>query len=256
METTAAEASAPITRARKRRINVGPAERKASLVGGAALAVSGLGSIAGRRVLPGLALLAAGGMFLYRGKTGHCGVYQAMGIDTIHKSGSGLRFEKVVTVNRDPQELYEFWHDLENLPRFMRHIDSVRVTGEKTSHWKASGPGGISVEWDAEMMDDYPSRQISWHSVGESELPNRGTVEFREAPGGRGTEVRLTVDYYPPGGAAGKMAARFAQAVTAQQFEEDLKRLKQILETGEVATARRTRETAFGEPGSEEEGRL
>ena len=237
METTTAEGTLPRPARIQRKVNVGPAERKASMVGGAALALSGLATLSRRRVLPGLALLAAGGMFFYRGKTGHCDLYQAMGMDTIHTSGTGLRMEKVVTVNRPPHEVYEFWHNLENLPRFMRHLESVQLTGEKSSHWKARGPGGLTAEWDAEMMDDYPSQQISWHSVGAADLPNKGTVEFKEAPGGRGTEVRVTVDYYPPGGVAGRAAAKLAQAITSQQLEEDLKRLKQVLETGEIATA-------------------
>jgi uncharacterized membrane protein len=240
MESTSAEATAPGRGRHQKRVNVGPAERKASVVGGSILALSGLGTLSRKHILPGLALVAAGGALFYRGKTGHCDLYQTLGIDTIHTSGSGLRMEKVVTVNRPPHEVYEFWHNLENLPRFMQHLESVQVTGERTSHWVARGPGGISAQWDAEMMDDYPGQQISWHSVGAADLPNRGAVEFKEAPGGRGTEVRVTVEYYPPGGAAGRAAARMAQVITAQQLEEDLKRLKQVLETGEIATARNT----------------
>lgn len=249
METTTTEASSPKEGRKQRKVNVGPTERQASMIGGAALAISGLSSIAKRHYLPGLAMVAAGGMFLYRGKTGHCELYQALGVDTIHTSESGMRIEKVVTINRPPREIYDFWRNLENLPRFMKHLDSVQVTGEKTSHWKASGPGGVTVEWDAEMMDDYPSQQISWHSVGETRLPNKGTVEFKEAPGGRGTEVRVVMDYYPPGGVAGKAAAKLMHPVTSQQLEDDLKRLKQIMETGEIATGERTHsgKTPFSE---------
>ena len=145
--------------------------------------------------------------------------------------------EKVLTINRSPQEVYNFWRNLENLPRFMRHLESVQITGARTSHWKARGPAGISVEWDAEMVEDIPGQRISWHSLGNADIPNEGTVEFQEAPGGRGTEVRVSIIYHPPGGAAGKIAAKVAHAINAQQIEEDLKRLKQILETGETATA-------------------
>jgi uncharacterized membrane protein len=248
METTNTETDSPRQEQRKqRRVNVGPAERQASMIGGAALALSGLTSLSKRRYLPGLAMMVAGGMFLYRGKTGHCDLYQSLGVDTIHTSSTGLRLEKLLTINRPPQQVYEFWRNLENLPRFMQHLKSVQVTGEKTSHWKAKGPGGVSAEWDAEMMDDYPGQQISWHSVGSAALPNKGRVEFKEAPGERGTEVKVSIDYYPPGGAAGRAAARLAQLLTAQQLEEDLKRLKQILETGEIATAERSaaKNTAF-----------
>jgi uncharacterized membrane protein len=148
--------------------------------------------------------------------------------------------EKVLTINRPRQEVYEYWRELSNLPRFMQHLDAVQMTGEKTSHWRARGPGGITVEWDAETTEDIPGQQISWQSVGTSELPNKGSVLFSEAPGNRGTEVKVTIDFYPPGGTAGRAAAKMARAVTAQQLEEDLKRLKQILETGEIATAERT----------------
>lgn len=224
----------------QRRVNVGPAERKASMVGGAALAMSGLRSLGKGKYLPGLAMIVAGGMFLYRGQTGHCSMYQAMGVDTVHTHDNGLHIEKVVTIGLPPQQVYEFWRNLENLPRFMKHLESVQVTGERTSHWTAVGPGGIRAEWDAEMMEDTPGQQISWHSVGEADVPNKGTVEFKQAPGNKGCEVRVAIDYYPPGGMAGKAAAKAAHGINAQQLEEDLKRLKQVLEIGEEVSAART----------------
>ncbi len=240
METSETERSRQSLGQSQKQVNVGPAERKASMVGGAALAASGVRSLVKGKYLPGLAMMVAGGMFLYRGKTGHCDLYQAMGVDTVHTHDSGLHIEKVVTIGLPPQQVYEFWRNLENLPQFMRHIDSVQVTGERTSHWKAVGPGGLTAEWDAEMMEDTPGQQISWHSVGSADVPNKGTVEFKQAPANRGTEVRVSIDYYPPGGAAGKAAAKAAHGINAQQLEEDLKRLKQILEVGEQTTARRT----------------
>jgi uncharacterized membrane protein len=239
MERTHAEDRWP--RRHEKQVNVGENERKASMVGGAALALSGLTTMAKKHYLPGLAMMAAGGMFLYRGKTGHCDLYEAAGVDTAHTAESGVRIEKVVTINRTPEEVYEYWHNLENLPRFMEFLDSVKVTGERTSHWKAHGPAGMTTEWDAEVTEEIADRQIGWHSVGEAQLPNQGKVEFREAPGERGTEVKVSIDYFPPGGAAGKVAAKMLQGINAQQLEEDLKRLKQILETGEIATAQRTR---------------
>lgn len=239
MELT--EAVSRIGAGRKnRKVNVGHTERNASLMGGAALALTGIKAMAGRRYLPGLAMMVAGGMFLYRGKTGYCGLYEALGVDTSGPAPGGVLIETFVTINRTPQQVYEFWRNLENLPSFMRHLESVEVTGENTSHWKARGPAGMAVEWDAEMVADYPGQLILWRSIGEAALPNEGTVEFREAPGDRGTEVKVSIRYYPPGGAPGKAAAKMAHAVTGAQIEEDLKRLKQILETGETATAERT----------------
>ena len=221
----------------KKRVNVGRQERKASLAGGAALALSGLRNIARRRFLPGLALMVAGGLFIYRGRTGHCHLYQAAGIDTTGAAEKGVLVEKFLTINRTPQQVYEFWRNQENLPRFLRHVESVQMTGERSSHWKARGPAGSSLEWDAEMVEDYPGQLIVWHSVGDAALPNEGTVEFREAPGGRGTEVKVTIRYYPPGGSAGKVAVKLANTITARQIEEDLKRLKQILEAERTSKA-------------------
>ena len=217
--------------------NVGRTERNASMIGGAALAISGLTKLKNHKIIPGLAMMAAGSMFLYRGKTGHSNVYQAMGINTATGEGAGVQLEKVLTINRSPEEVYNFWRNLENLPRFMQHLDSVTVTGPRTSHWRAKGPAGVTVEWDAEMQEDQPGRRISWQSLEQADVPNEGTVEFRPAPGGRGTEVRVNIEYYPPGGAAGTIAAKVANSLNAQQIEEDLKRLKQILETGETATS-------------------
>jgi uncharacterized membrane protein len=230
----------PGTGGKGKRVNVGLQERTASMAGGAALALSGLKSIAKRRFLPGLAQVAVGGMLFYRGKTGHCHLFQAVGVDTTSAAEKGVQVEKFLTINRTPQQVYEFWRNLENLPRIMHHLESVQMTGENSSHWKARGPGGISLEWDAEMVEDYPGQLILWRSVGDAELPNEGTVEFREAPGGRGTEVKVSIRYYPPGGPAGTAAAKLANAISVKQIEEDLKRLKQILETGETATAART----------------
>ncbi|SNB47501.1 SRPBCC family protein [Geobacter sp. DSM 9736] len=219
-----------------RKINVGRTERKASMVGGATLALAGISRISKGRFLPGLAMLAAGGMVFYRGKTGHCDMYETLGVNTAGTSDTGLEFEKSVTINRSPQEVYEFWRHLENIPRFMRHVDSVQRTGERTSHWKASGPRGTTVEWDAETTEDHPGR-ISWRSLEGAQVPNQGTVEFREASGGRGTEMKVRIAYTPPAGAVGKVAGKILNQITAQQIEEDLKRFKQILETGETATS-------------------
>ena len=200
----------PLPGAKQKRVNFGRQERTASLVGGAALAMSGVANIARRRYLPGLAMMVAGGLFFNRGRTGHSDVFEAAGIDTAGMREKGVQVDTFLTINRSPQQVYEFWHNLENLPRFMRHLESVQMTGEKSSHWKASGPGGVSLEWDAEMVEDYPGQLILWHSVGDADLPNEGTVEFRDAPGGRGTEVKVSIRYYPPGGSAGRAALKLA----------------------------------------------
>jgi uncharacterized membrane protein len=145
-----------------------------------------------------------------------------------------VRYGKTITVNRSPQDVYDFWHNLENFPSFMRHLDSVQVTGRGRSHWKAKAPGGYTVEWDAEIVRDEPGSEISWRSVEGSRIENSGTVRFEAGPGGRGTFVRVEVEYAPPGGA---LAAKFAKLFGEEpelQMDDDLRSFKAIMETGEV----------------------
>ncbi|HWI40472.1 MAG TPA: SRPBCC family protein, partial [Verrucomicrobiae bacterium] len=152
----------------------------------------------------------------------------------------GVTLERTMTVNRPPREVYDFWHNIENLPRFMKHLESVRATDGGRSHWVAKGPGGITVEWDAETTEDRPAECISWRSTEEADISNAGTVEFHEAPGGRGTELKVKITYLPPLGAAGRVAGEIGNYFSAQQIEEDLKRFKQVMESGEITTAART----------------
>ncbi len=142
--------------------------------------------------------------------------------------------KKAITVNRPPNELYQFWHDFENLPRFMDHLKAVQVTGEKQSHWTAKGPAGTTVAWDAEVIDDRPGELISWRSLDGAAVDNAGSVRFVSAPGGRGTEVRVELRYDPPGGALGATVAKLFGEEPGQQTQDDLRRFKQVMETGEL----------------------
>jgi uncharacterized membrane protein len=145
-----------------------------------------------------------------------------------------VRMSKAVVVNRSPEELYRFWHDFENFPRFMYHLKSVRTTGPRTSHWIARGPMGTEVEWDSEITAESPNEMIAWRSVEGADVENSGIVQFERRPGGRGTIVRVQVDYRAPGGAAGALVAKLFNASPEQQIHDDLNRLKQLIETGEV----------------------
>ena len=142
--------------------------------------------------------------------------------------------QATTTVRRDVSEVYDFWHDFAHLPDFMIHLQSVVVTGEGTSHWAATAPFGQTVEWDAETTDDVPAQRIAWRSVDGADVPNSGEVRFVPAPGGRGTEVHVTLSYEMPGGALGKAAAKYFGEEPSQQLDDDLRRFKQVLETGEV----------------------
>jgi uncharacterized membrane protein len=148
--------------------------------------------------------------------------------------------KKSITVNRAPEELYRFWHDFENLPRFMDHLASVRVIGEKRPHWVAKAPAGGTVEWDAEIIDDKPNELIAWRSIGGADVDNSGSVRFAPAPGGRGTEVRVEIQYGRPGGVIGATIAKLFGEAPEQQVEEDLRRFKQVMEAGEVVRSEAT----------------
>jgi uncharacterized membrane protein len=146
----------------------------------------------------------------------------------------GVWVERVTTINRPIEEVYAFWRRLENLPRFMRHLESVQATGPKQSHWRARGPAGMTVEWDAEILQDRENEWIAWRSLEGSDVQNSGSVRFSRAPGARGTEIRVQLQYSPPAGALGRTIARLFGEEPDQQIHEDLHRLKQLLETGEI----------------------
>jgi uncharacterized membrane protein len=138
------------------------------------------------------------------------------------------------TINKPPQEVYDRWRQLTSLPAFMAHLEEVRVTGERTSHWRTVPVGGRCIEWDAEITEDVPGQRIAWRSAENADIWNEGTVSFREAPGGRGTEVHVRMRYALPGGRLGELMARLLGEDPRLQLEDDLRRFKQVVETGEV----------------------
>ncbi|HEX5598785.1 MAG TPA: SRPBCC family protein [Micromonosporaceae bacterium] len=139
-----------------------------------------------------------------------------------------------VTVNRSSADAYRFWRNLENLPRFMGHIVSIQAIGDGRSHWVVRGPAGRRVQWVAQIVDDRPQELISWRSLPGAKVPNSGVVRFAPAPGGRGTEVRVELSYTLRAGAAGRAIAKLFGEEPEQQVRDDLRRFKQVLETGEV----------------------
>jgi uncharacterized membrane protein len=151
-----------------------------------------------------------------------------------------MHVKQAITVNRPAAEVYAFWHDFQNLPRFMDHLESVQVTGGRRSHWKAKAPAGTTVEWDAELVDDQPDSLIAWRSVEGSGVQNAGTVRFQPAPGNRGTEVRVELQYDAPGGKLGALLAKLFGEEPGQQVYDDLRAFKQVMETGEVVRSEAT----------------
>jgi uncharacterized membrane protein len=145
-----------------------------------------------------------------------------------------LQVSKSVTIKCPREEVYRFWRNLENLPRFMIHLESVKVTGDGRSHWTAKAPAGTQVEWDAEIVTDQPGTLLAWRSVAGSVVPNEGTVRFADAPADRGTEVRVALQYDPPAGGVGAIIAKLFGEEPGQQIADDMRRFKQVMETGEV----------------------
>ena len=139
-----------------------------------------------------------------------------------------------ITINRPPEELYQRWRDFTNLPRFMRRLESVQGLGERRSHWRARGPAGTAVEWDAEIVDDRPNELIAWRSLPGSQVDHAGVVRFERAPGGRGTQVTVELDYTPPGGMVGATLAKVLGTIPMREVQEDLRRFKQWMETGDI----------------------
>jgi uncharacterized membrane protein len=218
-------------------VNVGLLERLLCTIGGGALALYGLKRLS--KIHIGLAL--GGAALVYRGLTGYCPAYKAAGIDTTRQAEGvglqGIQINRTVTINKSPEEVYRFWRNLENLPRFMQHLASVQITGERRSHWVVTAPMGISLEWDAEITAERPHTLLAWRSLPGADVVNEGVVQFHPAAGGRGTEVQVSLAYRPPGGVAGAAFARLFNATTAQQIQEDLRRFKQVMEAGEIATS-------------------
>ncbi|HWN09923.1 MAG TPA: SRPBCC family protein [Pyrinomonadaceae bacterium] len=219
-------------------INVGEIERVVCAVAGGALAVYGFRN----RTLKGLLLTVAGTALLHRGATGHCNTYDLLGIrtsgdktrnETSEPVAKDIHIEKSITIGKSPSELYNFWRDFENLPKFMTHLESVRCVGLNRSHWIAKGPAGKLVEWDAEVYNEKPNELIAWRSL-EGEVTNAGSVRFEDA-GERGTVVRVVLNYNAPGGKLSAFVAKLLGGEPGQMIEDDLRRLKQILEAGEIA---------------------
>jgi uncharacterized membrane protein len=237
--------------------NVARPERIGSVALGAALVTYGL-----RRRDPAGAIAAIlGGAFVARGASGHCPVYQAMGVSTGESAavldppgddltGRGatvnarkaLKVERTVTIETDRQTLYAFWRDFSNLPRFMEHLVSVRVDSPTRSHWVAKAPAGRTVKWDAEIINEIEGSLIAWKSAPHAEVPNAGSVHFSDAPAGRGTIVKVVMDVEPPAGKLGAVIARLFGEDPDREVREDLRKFKQLMETGEIATSARRRE--------------
>lgn len=141
---------------------------------------------------------------------------------------------KSVVINKSPEELYRYWRNFENLPRFMNHLESVKNLDDKRSHWVAKAPLGTTVEWNAEIINDEEGKAIVWKTLEGADVDSTGSVTFSPAKDGSGTEVKVVMKYEPPGGALGAVVAAIFGENPQQQLDEDLDRFKQVMETGSV----------------------
>ena len=226
---------------KKHDTNVKEAERWASLISGGTLVAFGLA----KKNWAGMGLAALGGGLLWRGATGHCDLYQALGINTARRRNSqgtgrhvsvpyelGIRINETIRVNKPAAELYDFWRRLENLPRFMDHLESVKTIDNRRSHWVAVGPAGFRVEWYSEIINDVENRLIGWRSLEGSEVDNAGSVSFHTMADGKSTAVKVSLQYNPPAGELGAAVAKLFGQDPRKQVRNDLKSFKQLMEQG------------------------
>jgi uncharacterized membrane protein len=222
-------------RRRERTINVGNTERWLSGVGGLAIFVVGFRKPRWRRVLWPL-----GSSLVGRALTGHCPVNRLVGRNSARSTGrrarvarlsggSGTRVERSVVVDRSPEDLFQFWRNFTNLPRFMDNLEAVTILDEDRSHWIAKGPAGARVEWDAAIHNEIEDELIAWRSLPGSDVDQAGSVHFIPTANGK-TEVRVVLRYRPRSGKLGETVARLLGDNPAQQIADDLRRFKQVVE--------------------------
>ena len=223
---------------RTSRANVGEVERVASAALGGTLLLLGLG----RRSLGGAAAAALGGGLVYRAVTGHCHLYEALGIDSAADHGTPGASEDApeataaITIGKPADEIGRIWRDPQALTRIMSRFAEVTPAGDGRLHWKIRGPLGRDLEWDTRVVEDRPGGGLRWRSVEGASLPSEGEVRFRPAPRDRGTEVSLRVRFDPPGGALGQAAAKLLGFAPRLFAERALHDFKALAETGEIPT--------------------
>ena len=222
-------------------VNVGMNERYVSLISGLALIFTGIR----RGDFVGFMMTATGCYMVLRGSTGHDVMYKQLGVNTGVATDQtqvsvphqqGLHVESTVTINRPVEEIFNFWRNFENLPQFMSHLEQVEVMEGGRSRWTAKAPLNTTVSWEAEIVTEKPFELIGWRSLADSHIANAGSVRFRTAPGGRGTEVQVSLEYVPPAGQLGAAVARLLGEEPQVQIDADLKNFKQLMESRAIST--------------------
>ncbi len=211
-------------------INVDVPERILSVTAGSLLFLNGLRHL-------GWARMAVGGFLLYRGITGHCPGYSAMGKPKLPDPVKNVNIRTTVAVNKPRNEVYAFWRKLENLPRFMEHLKTVQKVDDRTSHWEAKVPGGLgTLSWDAVIVEEHENSFIGWNSLPGATVENAGKVEFRELGDGW-TELYVVISYRAPLGVAGQGLSALMNPVFERMIRQDIKNFKQFVERGGMNTS-------------------
>jgi uncharacterized membrane protein len=217
---------------RGRPVNVGDKERMLSAIAGGALTLYGLR----RGSLGGLLVAGLGAALGYRGLTGHCAMYERLGIDAGGAQRSvgnlGVKIDREIVVNAPPERLYGVWRNLENLPRLLSHVERVEVLSPTRSRWTLKAP--ISISWEAELINDKLNELIAWRTVGNQWVNHAGSVSF-EPIGGGATRVHVSLQYDPPGGRIGHAVASLFSEDAGSQIEQDLANFKRAVEEGRLA---------------------
>ena len=224
------------------RRNIGNLESWLSMAAGGALMAAGIR----QRSLLGAGLAAIGAALLYRGTTGHCAIYESLGVNTSDTSalgrrkvrtGRAIKVKRSIRVDRPAEDLFRFWRNFENLPRIMTHLESVQVINDRLSHWVVKALPALprTVEWDAEIVNEVENELIGWRSLHDADVDNAGSVRFERTPDGRGTDVIVTLQYDPPAGGLGAQIAALLGEDPGRKIEEDLQRFKYAMEA-EVRT--------------------
>src|SRR4051812_28163162 len=215
-------------------INVHPAERIGSAAAGIALMAYGLS----RRSLAGVFITLGGAALLLRGGTGHCMLYERLGINSRRLNGDtgvpgnkGIKLIRTIVVNRPSDEFYRYWRDLQNLAEFMEHVEEIEEIDQLRSRWVVKGPAGTRLEWHATILTEREGELISWESLPGAAVENAGSVRFEPVRGGTATQVRVTLQYQPPAGIVGATVAKLLGEAPEQQLASDLERFKTILES-------------------------
>jgi len=210
-------------------INVSWNERVVSAGLGGYLLGAGIKNL-GRKPIKGIIQTLLGTYFLYRGSSGNCMLYSALGKDADAHHAESVNIRTSMKVDKPRQEVYQFWRRLENLPRFMKHLLAVKEIDGRRSHWEAVLPGSIAtLKWDAEIVKETPDQLIGWQSVANSMIENAGKVEFRDAPEG-GTELDIIISYRPPAGDLGAGIARLLNPIFRKVVTDDVKNFKYYIE--------------------------